>query len=58
MSAASLLEKNPNPSGADVDSAMSGNICRCGCYVRIKEAILKVGDASMAYNAATKEVKA
>lgn len=61
MSAASLLENNPNPTEADVDAAMSGNICRCGCYVRIKEAILKVGNSSLAYNAAApanEEVKA
>jgi isoquinoline 1-oxidoreductase alpha subunit len=39
MSAASLLESNPNPSDQDIDSAMSGNICRCGTYTRIKAAI-------------------
>lgn len=39
MSAAALLEKNQNPSDKDIDSAMNGNICRCGTYVRIKEAI-------------------
>jgi isoquinoline 1-oxidoreductase alpha subunit len=39
MSAASLLKTNPNPSDADIDAAMSGNICRCGTYIRIKEAI-------------------
>lgn len=39
MSAASLLKNNPNPSDADIDAAMSGNICRCGTYLRIKEAI-------------------
>ena len=39
MTAAALLENNPNPSDADIDSAMSGNICRCGTYVRIKKAI-------------------
>ncbi|WP_080239636.1 (2Fe-2S)-binding protein [Spirosoma rigui] len=39
MSAASLLKTNPNPSDADIDAAMSGNICRCGTYLRIKEAI-------------------
>ena len=59
MSAAALLENNPNPTEADVDAAMSGNICRCGCYVRIKEAIMKVGNTSLAYNAADQiEVKA
>ena len=39
MSAAALLEKNKNPSDADIDAAMSGNICRCGTYARIKAAI-------------------
>ena len=39
MSATALLSKNPNPSDEDIDSAMSGNICRCGTYVRIKQAI-------------------
>ena len=39
MSATALLSKNPNPSDADIDSAMSGNICRCGTYVRIRDAI-------------------
>jgi len=39
MSAAALLESNPTPSDEEVESAMSGNICRCGTYVRIKQAI-------------------
>ena len=39
MSAAALLESNPNPSDAQIEGAMVGNICRCGTYVRIKEAI-------------------
>ncbi|RWB40307.1 MAG: (2Fe-2S)-binding protein [Mesorhizobium sp.] len=39
MSAAELLATNPNPTDADIDAAMSGNICRCGTYVRIREAI-------------------
>lgn len=39
MNAASLLNQNPKPSDADIDSAMHGNICRCGTYVRIKKAI-------------------
>lgn len=55
MSAASLLEKNPSPSEADVDAAMSGNICRCGCYVRIKDAVMTTAGQSIAYNAAEKE---
>lgn len=39
MSASSLLKENPNPSDEEIDSYMSGNICRCGTYLRIKEAI-------------------
>ena len=39
MSAAALLKSNPNPSDEDIDAAMSGNICRCGTYVRIRKAI-------------------
>jgi isoquinoline 1-oxidoreductase alpha subunit len=51
MSAAALLATNPSPSASDVDKAMDGNICRCGCYPRIKQAILKVGGQSLAYDA-------
>jgi isoquinoline 1-oxidoreductase subunit alpha len=39
MTATALLKNNPNPSDSDIDDAMSGNICRCGTYLRIKEAI-------------------
>ena len=39
MSAAALLAQSPKPTDADIDSAMSGNICRCGTYVRIRQAI-------------------
>jgi len=39
MSATALLTENPSPSDSDIDDAMSGNICRCGTYVRIREAI-------------------
>jgi aerobic-type carbon monoxide dehydrogenase small subunit (CoxS/CutS family) len=39
MAAAALLAGNPKPSDADIDSAMSGNICRCGTYQRIRRAI-------------------
>jgi isoquinoline 1-oxidoreductase subunit alpha len=39
MSASALLASNPHPTDADIDEAMSGNICRCGTYVRIREAI-------------------
>ncbi len=39
MSASALLAKNPHPSDLDIDDKMSGNICRCGTYIRIREAI-------------------
>jgi isoquinoline 1-oxidoreductase alpha subunit len=39
MSAAALLTRAPSPTDADIDAAMSGNICRCGTYVRIRAAI-------------------
>jgi len=39
ISAAALLERNPQPSDDDIDNAMSGNICRCGTYTRIRAAI-------------------
>jgi isoquinoline 1-oxidoreductase alpha subunit len=39
MNAAALLDQNPNPSDQDIDTAMNGNICRCGTYLRIKSAI-------------------
>jgi isoquinoline 1-oxidoreductase alpha subunit len=39
ISAAALLAKNPHPDDADIDAAMAGNICRCGTYVRIRQAI-------------------
>jgi isoquinoline 1-oxidoreductase alpha subunit len=46
MSAAALIESNPNPSDADIDAAMSGNICRCGTYVRIREAIKQASQSA------------
>ena len=39
MTAAALLAKRPEPSDADIDAAMSGNVCRCGTYQRVREAI-------------------
>jgi aerobic-type carbon monoxide dehydrogenase small subunit (CoxS/CutS family) len=39
MAAAALLRANPAPSDADIDAALSGNICRCGTYVRIRKAV-------------------
>ena len=42
MSAVALLQRNPSPNDAQIDEAMSGNICRCGTYVRIRSAIKQV----------------
>jgi isoquinoline 1-oxidoreductase alpha subunit len=39
MTAAALLEKKPDPTDSEIDAALSGNICRCGTYVRVREAI-------------------
>jgi isoquinoline 1-oxidoreductase alpha subunit len=39
MAATALLDSNPHPSDRDIDTAMAGNICRCGTYLRIREAI-------------------
>jgi isoquinoline 1-oxidoreductase alpha subunit len=39
MAAVALLNRTPNPDDSDIDAAMSGNICRCGTYVRIRQAI-------------------
>ena len=44
MSAAALLKGNPKPSDADIDAAMSGNICRCGTYPRIRRAIHRAAE--------------
>jgi len=46
MSAAALLKKTPRPTNADIDAAMSGNICRCGTYLRIRQAIHQAAKAS------------
>ncbi len=52
MSAAALLAKNAAPSDDDIDTAMAGNFCRCGTYVRIRKAI---HTAALAYNAVTEK---
>src|SRR5262245_10246738 len=43
MAATALLKRNPKPTDADIDDAMSGNICRCGTYTRIRAAIKTAG---------------
>lgn len=51
MAAAALLAKNPKPSDAAIDRAMSGNICRCGTYLRIRRAIRRAAGELNARNA-------
>src|SRR6516225_9643683 len=46
MSASALLASKPTPTDADIDNAMSGNICRCGTYVRIREAIKQAAQSA------------
>jgi isoquinoline 1-oxidoreductase alpha subunit len=46
MSAAALIESNPNPTDAEIDAAMSGNICRCGTYLRIRAAIKQASQSA------------
>ena len=46
MSAAALIENNPNPTDAEIDAAMSGNICRCGTYPRIRVAIKQASQSA------------
>jgi len=44
MTASALLKQNPNPTDSEIEMAMNGNICRCGTYVRIKEAVKSAAD--------------
>ena len=55
MAAAALIASKPDASSDDIDQAMSGNICRCGCYPRIKAAIASVSDNSQSYDATAVE---
>jgi aerobic-type carbon monoxide dehydrogenase small subunit (CoxS/CutS family) len=48
MSAVALLSKTPKPTDTDIDSAMSGNLCRCGTYPRIREAIHRAAEIQTA----------
>jgi len=47
MSASALLKRNPTPSDKDIENAMSGNICRCGTYTRIKAAIKSASNSQI-----------
>jgi isoquinoline 1-oxidoreductase alpha subunit len=60
MSACALLAKNPKPADADIDSAMNGNLCRCGTYLRVRAAIHKAAEltASNTVKAAKSGAKA
>ncbi|HUI79304.1 MAG TPA: (2Fe-2S)-binding protein [Bryobacteraceae bacterium] len=53
MSAAALLAKTPKPTDKDIDAAMNGNLCRCGTYVRIRQAIHKAAELSTSASART-----
>jgi aerobic-type carbon monoxide dehydrogenase small subunit (CoxS/CutS family) len=44
MSAAALIDRNKNPTDADIDAAMQGNLCRCGTYVRIRAAVKRAAE--------------
>jgi len=44
MTASALLKQNPNPTDSEIEMAMNGNICRCGTYLRIKEAVQSAAD--------------
>ena len=57
MAAAALIAEKPGASGDDIDQAMSGNICRCGCYPRIKAAILSVAGSALGYDATAVEAR-
>jgi isoquinoline 1-oxidoreductase alpha subunit len=48
VSATALLTRTPHPRDADIDTAMTGNICRCGCYPRIRAAIKQLGESQTA----------
>ncbi|KRA82716.1 (2Fe-2S)-binding protein [Altererythrobacter sp. Root672] len=48
MNASALLARNPKPSASQIDSAMAGNICRCACYTRIRDAIAVVAEKGTA----------
>jgi isoquinoline 1-oxidoreductase alpha subunit len=48
MSAAALLAKHPKPTDAEIDTALNGNLCRCGTYLRIRQAVHKAAGMSAA----------
>jgi isoquinoline 1-oxidoreductase alpha subunit len=57
MAAAALLAKNPHPTEAEIDTAMNGNLCRCGTYLRIREAVGKAAHAMHSHDMHSHESK-
>jgi isoquinoline 1-oxidoreductase alpha subunit len=55
MSAAALLAKTPNPTDAQIDAAMNGNICRCATYLRIRQAIHRAAELPATVGARSSE---
>jgi aerobic-type carbon monoxide dehydrogenase small subunit (CoxS/CutS family) len=55
MAAAALLAKKPNPNDSDIDSAMNGNLCRCGTYLRIRKAIHKAAELATSASAKSRQ---
>ena len=55
MSAAALLAKKPHPTDKDIDSAMNGNLCRCGTYLRIRQAIHRAAEITTSASARSVE---
>jgi isoquinoline 1-oxidoreductase subunit alpha len=53
MSAAALLAKNAKPSDKDIDLAMNGNLCRCGTYIRIRQAVHKAAGLASSHSSKT-----
>ena len=53
MSAAALLAKTPKPTDKDIDAAMNGNLCRCGTYLRIRQAVHKASEITNSASAKT-----
>ncbi|MBV8902788.1 MAG: (2Fe-2S)-binding protein [Acidobacteriia bacterium] len=58
MSAAALLAKTPKPTDKDIDSAMNGNLCRCGTYLRIRQAVHKAAERVNSASAKTVQTAA
>jgi isoquinoline 1-oxidoreductase alpha subunit len=55
MTAAALLKENPQPSDEDIDNALSGNLCRCATYLRIRKGIHRAAEITAAGNGKKKK---